>query len=163
MFNFNDAVGTAAQNVASVATFLNATNDRRTTNVTWATNPDVTTLNVGTGSLEGITSVTSVGGTGTMAGDMAPLAAQGLLRLLTGTIVAGRLLRGRIFMGGNGETDSNGGPVAGYISDYDAAGATLVADANSDWSVWSRTHGVLASISTVTTWNKWAILRGRRD
>ena len=164
-FYFNDAVGTAAQNVASVATFLNATNDRRVAPCTWATEADVPTLNVGTGAIEGIVSTTPATGVGTAAGDALPPIAQGLLRLFTSQIVSGRLLRGRLFLPGAPESDSasTGGTSATYRSDYEAAAAALIADANSDWSVWSQTHGTLASIATASIWSKWASMRSRRD
>jgi hypothetical protein len=29
--------------------------------------------------------------------------------------------------------------------------------------VWSRTHGTAASVTGSSMWNKWAILRSRRD
>jgi len=151
--------------VASVSTFLTATNDRRVTSSSWATEADVPTLNVGTGTIESIDATTPATGTGTAAGDALPPIAQGLLRLFTSTIVSGRLLRGRIFLPGAPESDSasTGGTSTTYRSDYEAAAAALIADANSDWSVWSQTHGVLANISSATIWNKWASMRSRRD
>jgi hypothetical protein len=164
-FYFNDAVGTAAQCVSAVGTFLTATNDRRVTTCGWATEADVPTLNVGTGVIESITSTTPATGTGSAAGDALPPIAQGLLRLFTSQIVSGRLLRGRLFLPGAPESDSasTGGTSSTFRSDYEAAAAALIADANADWSVWSQTHGTLASISTATIWTKWASMRSRRD
>lgn len=163
-FYFDSASGTPAQQVAAVATFLGATEDRRLSSVSWVSAADVATLNVGTGALEGITSVTQSSGTGTSATEAMPPASQGLLRILTSQIVSGRLLRGRIFLPGNSESDSgSGAPSSTYRTDYDAAAAALIADANTAWMCWSQTHGVAASVATANTWNKWAVLRSRRD
>lgn len=164
-FYFNDAVGTAAQNVSSVAAFLAGTEGSRSSGLAWATVADVATLNVGSGALESITATTPSTGVGTASGDVLPMITQGLLRLVTSQIVNGRLLRGRLFLPGPVETvnSSAGAPLSGYLTDYNGDAATLVADANSDWSVWSITHGVLASVQTATVWNKWASLRSRRD
>ena len=162
-FYFNDSVGTAAQNVASVGTFLTATDDRRISGTTWATLPDVATISL-SGVLESVTSTTPATGTGTLAGTAVPQASQGLLRLLTSTVAGGRLLRGRLFLPAVGVNDNtNGVPSATYTADYNAAAAALVADANSDWQVWSRTNNGAASITSATCWSKFAVLRSRRD
>jgi hypothetical protein len=118
---------------------------------------------MGSGALEAITTVTSSQAAGTAAGDLIPFATQGLLRLFTPTIVNGRLLQGRIFLPGSVESDSNGGPTGTYMSDYNAAGNALAGDASTSWIVWSRTHAAFSAISEASTWNKWAVLRSRRD
>lgn len=164
-FMFNSSVGTPAQQVAAVAAFLAATEDRRAQGCSWVTGSDVATLNIGTGQLEGVTAVTQIIGVGSIAGDVLPPATQGLLRLLTSVVVAGRLLRGRLFLPGTCEADSGstGQPSVTFRSDYDAAAAALLGDANTEWCVWSATHGVLANITAANTWTKYATLRSRRD
>jgi len=164
-FYFNDAVGTPAQQVAAVGAFLTGTDGQRGNTTSWATAGDVATLNVGTGTLEGTTSVTPLTGTGSATGDYMPPQTQGLLRLITSTVVGGRLLRGRLFLPGNveGNNTSAGAPAAGLISDYNGDAATLIGAANAEWSVWSITHGTLANVATASVWNKWASLRSRRD
>lgn len=163
-FYFNSDGGTVAQAVTSVVDFLNSTEDQRSSALTWSCGADVDTLNVGTGTLEDTDSFTPATGTGTDGGQLLPPIAQGLLRVFTGTIVSGRLLRGRLFLPGATENHNNlGRPVAGYNSDYDAAAAAMIGDANSTWSVWSRTHGTLASVSNASVWSEWASLRSRRD
>ena len=162
-FYFDSAVGTAAQQVAAVGTFLTATDDRRISGTTWATLPDVATLSVA-GALEGTTSTTPATGTGSLAGTAVPQASQGLLRLITGAVVGGRLLRGRLFLPAVGVNDNtNGVPSATYVADYNAAAAALIADANTNWIVWSQTHGFSTAIVSATVWSKFAVLRSRRD
>jgi hypothetical protein len=56
-----------------------------------------------------------------------------------------------------------GAPSATFRGGYDTAAGTLIASGSADWSAWSRTHGVLASIVSANTWNKYAELRSRRD
>lgn len=164
-FYFTAGVGTAQQQVSAAGAFLSATNSVRTAGVVFATLPDVDTLNIETGTLEAVTSTTTVSGTGTSAGDFCPPQTQGLLRLITAGIFGGRLLRGRIFLPAVNEVDnaSNGVPSVTYRNAYDTAAATLIADTNTDWVVWSQTHGGTAGIASATTWNKWAALRSRRD
>jgi len=146
-----------------VATFLAATETQRTTQITWATAADVATLNTQTGKLEGLTSTTPATGAGSAAGDPAPFATQGLLRLFTNTIVNDRLLRGRLFLPGVVEASSTGVPSAGYMTAYNTPAAALIADANTQWNVWSHTWGASSPVITASTWNRWAVLRSRRD
>ena len=163
-FYFADGVGTPAQQVAAVGAFLDSTEAMRGTGLSWVTNPDVATLNVGTGALENVTTTTQDSGVGTNANEILPPATQGLLRALTSVIAGGRLLRGRIFLPGPGENHTTGlGPSSTYRSSYDAAAATLLGSGTVDWSMWSRTHGVLASVVSANTWTKFAVLRSRRD
>jgi hypothetical protein len=164
-FHFSDAGGTPQQAASAVGVFLAATEDRRTIGCAWSINGDVQVINTATGALQAVASVTPAGGTGTVAGDNAPPATQGLLRCLTTTIVAGRLLRGRFFLPGIGETlsSSGGAPDSAYISDYNTAANVLMNDASSVWQIWSRTHGVAGDITSATIWSKWSVLRSRRD
>jgi pimeloyl-ACP methyl ester carboxylesterase len=82
-----------------------------------------------------------------------------------GARLAGRLLRGRVFLPGVAESDNaaTGVPSTTYINDINGSGSTLVSDANTNYMVWSPTHGVAASVVTVSCWTKWAVLRSRRD
>lgn len=163
-FYFNSAVGTAAQMGSAVSTFLGATEDRRSSSATWSRVAQVETFNVVTGALEGISGLVASSGVGTIATDIMPAANQGLLRLVTGQIVVGRLLRGRLYLPATTESDNSGGaPTGTYIADYEAAAAALIADANTELVVWSQTHGVIAPVSSANVWTSWAVLRSRRD
>lgn len=164
-FYFDSATGTAAQQVAAVAAFLAATEDRRCIGMTWATVSDVATLNTVSGVLEAVTATTPAAGSGTAAGDCLPPSTQGLLRITTPTIAGGKVLRGRLFLPGATEAMnlSAGSPEPSYRSDYDAAAAALIADVNTIWAIWSQTHGVLGTAASAVVWTKWAQLRSRRD
>jgi len=170
-FYYNSAGGTIAQAITATVLFLQATDDRRAVGCNWSCGTDVDTLNVGTGALEATDSVTPALGFGTAAGDAAPIATQGLLRMTTGVIgpppaggTSGRLLRGRLFLPAVVEADNTGGvPNGTYQTDYNTAASTLIGTANADWSVWSKTHGILASVLAASCWTQWAVLRSRRD
>lgn len=163
-FFFDPSAGTPAQAVTAVVNFLLATDDRRVVGCDWACGTDVDTLDIGTGTLLSTVSFAPAIGHGVDAGDPLPPTVQGLLQLVTPAITAGRVLRGRIFLPASSETWNIGGvPLAAYRNDYEAAAATMIGLANADWVVWSRTHGVTASVTSATLWTKWASLRSRRD
>jgi len=161
---FLDSGGSAQDASDAAGAFWNAVDARLNQNLTWATEPDVDELNVGTGALEGSNAVTPTSGVGASSTEAIPYASQGLLRLRTGVVAGGRELRGRVFIPGMTEADSSGGVVlAAAITAFDAAAASLISDSDSAWVVWSRTHGVAATVATASTWNQFAVLRSRRD
>jgi len=130
----------------------------------WITGADVAVLNSVTGALEGTATVAQSSGAGSAAGDAQPPAVQGLLRLITSNVVAGRLLRGRLFLPGSLEaSNTSGQPSAGYRTAYETPAAALIADANTEWQIWSQTHGVPAVVQSANVWTRWAVLRSRRD
>jgi len=163
-FIFNDAVGTPAQQVAAVATFLTSCEDAMTNTMIWATDPQVITFDPATGQMTNSTAVTPADGQGTVSGDIMPPASQGVLKLMTELISNGRLVQGRIFLPGAVEADSTGGaPSLGYRENWDDGAAALIADSSVEWQVWARTAGTAAPVASATTWNKWGVLRSRRD
>jgi hypothetical protein len=164
-FAFDSLVGTAAQQASAVLAFLGATEDERANGCQYAINTQVRTLNTATGALEAVTSISPNSGSGTLAGDPLSPSTQGLLRLETGVVVNNRLVKGRLFLPGTTENvnQTPGTPIAAYRTDYEAAAAALIADANSAWCVWSRTHGQRPVITSANVWTKWAVLRSRRD
>mgnify|MGYP003548401518 CR=1 FL=1 len=118
-----------------------------------------------TGTLVG---TTGIGGGFTIGGDnsneKSPLATQGLIQWGTGSVVSGRILRGRTFV--PGVTDSvndEGKPTSGYITALNTAAAALIADGSSVFRVWSREHGTSAAVTAGSCWNQFAVLRSRRD
>ena len=163
-FHFNEAEGTATQQVAAVNTFLDSCATALSNTITWETDPQVATLNTATGALEGLEAVTPQSGGGSVSGDILPPATQGVLKLTTELISNGRLVQGRLFLPGAVEADStSGGPSLGYREIWDDAAAALIADANTGWQVWARTAGTAAPVAQATVWTKWGVLRSRRD
>lgn len=163
-FYFDTNADSVQQAATAVTTFLAGSEDRRSTAATWTLDNSVDWINDANGELQGTAAVTAANGVGTIATDIMPSANQGLLRLLTGVVVGGRFLRGRVFLPGTCESDNSGGaPTSTYRTDYDTLAAAMIADANTEWRVWSSTHGTSSPVTAANTWTSWAVLRSRRD
>jgi len=160
---FAELGGTAQQAATAAGAFWNAADALMQLSVSWTTEAAVFTLDETSGQPVSVANTTPVTGTGALGDHILPITTQGLVRLRTGVFLNGREVRGRIFVPGYTEINSNGGPSATVLSTLNAAGAALIADANSIFAVWSRTNGVAQSVSAVETWNQWAVLRSRRD
>jgi hypothetical protein len=130
----------------------------------WVLEPDIDTLDASSGVLTNVETAGVTANTGNNGFEILPPATQGRVNLRTGVVVANRQLMGRLYLPGFTEgVSTNGGPVAGTQTLVNAAAATLAADANAQWVVWSRTHGVFSAVTAPTMWNKWGVLRSRRD
>jgi hypothetical protein len=163
-FHFDASDGTAQAASDNVATFLAALDANLSTTLTWTTEPEVDTLNTSTGTLEAVTAVTTATGTGGNADNPLPTSTQGLARWTTGVIVSGRALKGHMFIPGfceNNNTD--GAPGAATITGVNTILGNFEDAISPQLVVWSRTHGVQHPVLGSSMWNKWAILRSRRD
>lgn len=131
----------------------------------WNVEPFAEVINDATGALVGVNPIGGgESGTGEVSGTPLPFATQGLLRLVTSTVVNGRVLRGRIFIPGTTEfVGGNGVPEASYVTALNDAFDALDTAAAGALLVWSRTHGTSAVVTGGQAWNQWAILRSRRD
>ena len=167
---------TAQENVDDVDTFWTALANLMDNAITWTVGPEVPILDEETGELVGVTSVTAGTGAGTAAGDALPYATQGLVRLATDDFVAGRRVRGRIFLPGIDENfnAATGIPSSTFLSTVQTAVTNLIAAGG--LLVWARPFagaegppvrparlGSKASITASTVWTQWAVMRSRRD
>lgn len=85
-----------------------------------------------------------------------------LCQLRTGFYTSGRELRGRIFIPGATQDDTDSGfPSAALISAVQTPLDTLIGSAN--LAVYSTTHRTWASVSSGGVWSKYALMRSRRD
>lgn len=140
--------------------------------------PEVALLDETNGDLTGVFTTVSAPVGGGAAGDRLPPSDQGLGRLLTSTFVAGRRVRGRIFMPAMMEANSVlGAPIAGYVTSLNTALQNLLASVNSLLVVWARPYagdptavppkparlGSFAIVTGVGAAPYWAVLRSRRD
>ena len=132
--------------------------------------PDVFNINDSDGALVSIVSVgtppATVTGAGT--GDPLPPATQGLLQWRTAGIVNNRVVRGRTFIPAQGEGGSaSGAPDSGLIALYQTAANNLIALVTPQLQVWHRplngTGGSSHAVTSASVWQKWAVLRSRRD
>lgn len=136
-----------------------------TDNLTWTVQPDVRIVNTGTGTLEGVDTITGATGPGVSTSDPLPRASMALIQWRTSQVVSGRFLRGRTFIPGfnEGTCDANGKLDASVATGLATEANDFITAVGVDACVWSRTHGVAASISNATVWSEFATMRSRRD
>lgn len=126
--------------------------------------PEVVSVDVATGEPIEIFSTTQDVLTATGSGDALPWATQGLVRWRTGFFIGGREVRGRTFIPALTEGHSTAGrPTAALLTILNGAASGLIADANSQLLVYSKTHHSSADVVTGSAWSEWAVLRSRRD
>lgn len=131
---------------------------------TFTTLGDVETVDEITGNITGVTSVTPRVKVGQNTGDPVPKSTNALIRLRTGNFEGGREVRGRIFVPGltEGQSDA-GGLLASTRTALQTAADAMRTHAGSTLVVYSRTHHKYASVASCNVWSEWAVLRSRRD
>lgn len=163
-FFFRGSGGTAQQAATAVGNYWGAVDARMATTVSWAVESEVQTISDTTGQPVGSAAITPPTGGGGGAAAQLPVVAQGLLRLRTGSFLGGREVKGRCFIPGLTENDNDlGVPNASIVAVVDAAGAALVADANSILVVYSRANLTNVTVSSAAMAPYWSYLRTRRD
>jgi hypothetical protein len=154
---------TAANANAAVGAFWLALKPYISQTLTMRTEAEVVEVDPLTGNATGAVAVTPVSNVGTATGNLCPNAAQGLVRWRTGTFVGGKEIRGRTFIPGPTVTHLGAGvPTSTYINAVSAAAAALIADANSDFMIYSRKNAEQVPALTGSCWEQFAILRSRR-
>lgn len=149
--------------VAAIGAFWGTLDNRIDSRVTWATQVEVSQLDVA-GNLTGSFTTTPQTGTGGGAGAPAPIATQGLIVWRTGTFIGGRELKGKTFVPGVTTSDiTNGLPNATYLANLNAAAATLNAVTAPDLVIWSRKNSSTSTVSSGTAGVQFAVMRSRRD
>lgn len=149
--------------VAATGAFWGAVDALMNTSVTWATLPDVLFLG-DDGVAAGAYSTTPQTGTGATATEILPFTNQAVVRLLTGTFIGGRQLRGRIFVPGLTEAASVAGSLAAASSaTITAAAGVLNSGTTPPLAVWSKVNATVVPVSGVSTWSQFGVLRSRRD
>lgn len=133
---------------------------------------DVALINDGSGILTGSLSAAAVGTVvGTAAGGVGPLANMALARLRTGSVINGRLLKGRWYLGPiSVSAQGTGGllSAAGIAAVNTAGNGMLSGGATTSAPVvWHRPGGVTvgasSTVSSVSCWDQIAVMRSRRD
>lgn len=167
---FDVAGGTAQDAADAVGVFWTAMDNSMVSAVQWATEAEVAQVNASNGNLVMVHATTPASGTGASATEVLPIATQALIRWRTGSIVNGREVRGRTFIPGLVEANNDSGsPTSTLVTNYSAAAAALIADANSTLVVWHRpttpggSDGSKHDVVTGSMWTEFAVLRSRRD
>lgn len=133
---------------------------------------DVAAIEATTGALTGQFSATPVSVvTGTATGTALPAVTQVLVRIRTGTIIGGRQLRGRHYIGPTSTVATllNSIVAATAVAAFNTAfNAMLVTTPTTSFpAVWHRpvngTGGGHSLVSSYSTWDQFAELRSRRD
>lgn len=129
----------------------------------WECNGDVETFDLATGQTNQIDAGVSFGGNGVWGTAKAPGGTTLVLRWRTGVYANGRELRGRSFISGLGDFgDSAGNVPATIVTDAQGAMGAYIAGAVAP-AVYSPTNADLASITAISCWNKFGLMRSRRD
>ena len=162
---FDSAGGTAAQAAAAVELFWNSVKSVMSSTLTIQNDGVAATVNEATGDVTAALAYTATALTGGAAGVMVPRAAQALVRWQTGVYFAGRERRGRTFIPGltTAAVQAPGQVSATVRGTIDTAAATLVASANANLVVWSRSAGAFSPALSGLTWVEFATMRSRRD
>lgn len=168
MYSINTATTLDAQNFSdAVGAFWTAVSSAVSADASWATEAEVAVMDETTGNISQILTVTPTTGAGVAAGNLLSPATQGLVRWRTGQFIGGREIRGRTFIpAATVGSNSDGVPSAAYQTDLQGAADALNA-ANVAFAIWHRpspaSAGVAHEVISQSVWNKWAVLRSRRD
>jgi hypothetical protein len=120
------------------------------------------------GNLSATPVASSAGTGGTSSGARAAMI---LARLRSGTVLDGRLVRGRWYLGPMipAAVGTTGAISAGTITAVNGAGVSLLAPGatTSALAIWHRpkdgTGGAAVFVSSISAWEEVAVLRSRRD
>lgn len=163
---FNAASGVPEANacITAVDNFWTAIAAGIYLNATYIIEGDVPFLNPADGEIGGVLNATGNAGAGSGTGEPLPPANQVLIKWSTATFIGGRRLVGRTFIPTPVEAVNviDGSLQASYRATIIAAGNVLIGS-GTNFSVWSRTHGVVAPVVTNTVNQKFSLLRSRRD
>lgn len=157
---------------SALSTWLTAAKVYIATVVTVTLDPVVDVLS-SEGQLTGLLSASALSVTGTDAGaHMAPTT-QWVIQWRTGAYVTSNVpgktprsheVRGRSFLPGataNGAT--SGKPSTTAVAALTTASQTLANDSAASLVIWSPTHSVGYGVDVATCWDKFGVLRSRRD
>lgn len=154
---------TAADEAASaVSAFWGAVDNLIDSGLAWTLVREVVQLDLATGLPEAMYTVAAATGTGSVSGNQVPFASQAIIRWRTGTFLGGRELRGRTFIPGLQGGSADGTVPSATITAFETAAAALIADADSEMVIWSRTKQAQAPVASGTCWNQFGVLRSRR-
>lgn len=138
------------------------------TGTSWSVRDSGRIMDETTGTLTGLWSdPTPIFGVGTNVAEPVANSTQLVLQWLTGTVINGRVVRGRTYVPGlsRNSTSASGGPNATTRGAGLAAGANLIALPNG-FGVWHRPSpngvGSLVEVTATGVWEEFGVQRGRR-
>lgn len=150
--------------VSQTSDFWDVCNGVMDASCTYNTDGVVVNIDATSGEPIGADVVDGIPGAGQVSGEILSTALQVLISTRTGVYVGGREIRGRTFVPAlpvaltvDGVVDP--GTVTGLSDDL----ATWLGGLADPPVCWSRAHGQAATISAMTVWGQFAVLRSRRD
>lgn len=150
-----DAIATA------VNAFWNTVKGRLATSVSYAGEASIDKLDITSGDIIGVKSVTGGSGTGTDVADPLPWHTQGLITWHSGLYSGGRELVGKTFIPGMTEAASTQGVMlTAFAITLETAATTLMN--NSSLAVYSRTKHTAGEVGSRVVPLRWSVLRSRR-
>ena len=156
----------AASAHAAVSAFWNSIKTYMHTSIVATVEGEVAELDTASGQPVDMHAVDLTTYTGTNTNSKLPAATEGLLRFMTGAFYDGRERRGRIFVPGPcADVNQGGDPTVTYRTALQTAGALL----GSSQVVYHRPttptagDGAFDLVIGRSAWNKFAVLRSRRD
>lgn len=163
--HFRDSGGTAQQAATAARTFLVAFQNYIHSGTGVTVLPEVFTIDLLTGEPTAVTNTTTTAFGGAASGDPLPRGTQLNIRWRTGTFVGGHEVRGKTYIPSivEAENGTDGNPSSALRTAANAAGAALIADANSLFAVYSKVHNAAYDVASATAVSKWSFLRSRRD
>lgn len=129
----------------------------------WTRSGQIEVFNPSNGQTIGLVSGSPSSGIGTWGTAKAPGGTALLLQWRTGEYVNGREVRGRSFLSGIGDFgDTTGAVPTSIITDVQNAMDNYLSNTNGA-SVYSPTAGDTYAIASGNCWNKFGLIRSRRD
>ena len=150
--------------VLAVGTFWGAVDAVIVNQVTWATEAEVLVVDEASGAITGVLTTTPQTGTGGGSSEAISRALQVLVKWNTGVFINGRRLIGHTYVPALTEiANDNGNVLAATRTTVDTAAEALIADAGSNFAIWSPTSGQADAAVSASVPTKFAVLRSRRD
>lgn len=175
-FYFNGAIAAATQGlVDDVGAFWSSALNYSTVGLFFTVQPEVYEIDPATGETVAATTLASVTDNGNDNGSTLPPATQGLIRLITGDYVDGRAVKGKVYIPALCNTAGGNAPNSTFKLAENGYAQQLVSDTagTTPWGVWSKPRvatddlparaGSFHPITTSSVWEKYAVLRSRRD
>lgn len=155
---------TAANVVSAIDGFWDSLSAIIANDLAWTVQGDVAIIDLATGEITGVDSVTGANGAGAATGSIIPLASQGLIQWFTNAYLGGRRIRGRTFVPClTAPAVLDGEVTAAAQTSMANAGDALIAHPTTNLGIYSRTHHAFAPVTDAVAWNQFAQLRSRRD
>jgi len=146
---------------AAVNAFWNTVKGRWATSVSYVCESSIDKLDITSGDIIGVKSVTAGSGTGTDATEPLPWHTQGLITWHSGLYAGGRELVGKTFIPGMTEgANAQGLMLNAYAITLETAATTLMN--NSSLAVYSRTKHTAGEVGSRVVPLRWSVLRSRR-